>query len=157
MLCPTAILMAALTTGIILADMWYLYNDRMILHFILGSIVTALFYALCQRGYEIVNWVLLASVVVVTLSSLVTPTTSVERDNDDSLSVCNTCNIPAASCPCANDPPSVPKCNNKPLWNPPTTSQNPSKPSCPTSVGPRVNMEDPTPRTREWYRKLRNM
>ena len=47
---------AALTTALLLADLWYRRSDRMLAHFFLGGVITALFTGLCQYGYEMVNW-----------------------------------------------------------------------------------------------------
>jgi len=56
--------MAAFTTGLILSDILFLRSYRIIPHLFLGGITTALFFALCQNGYEIVNWIILAVIPV---------------------------------------------------------------------------------------------
>jgi len=59
-LCSSGLVMAAFTTGLILSDILYSRSYRVIPHLFLGGITTALFFALCQNGYEMVNWVILA-------------------------------------------------------------------------------------------------
>lgn len=56
--------MAAFTTGLILSDILFSRSYRVIPHLFLGGITTALFFALCQNGYEIVNWTILAVIPV---------------------------------------------------------------------------------------------
>ena len=56
MACLSGIIMASATAGLVLMDISYSHVDRVIVHLILGSIVTFLFFTLCSRGYEAVNW-----------------------------------------------------------------------------------------------------
>lgn len=56
--------MAAFTTGLILSDILFSRSYRVIPHLFLGGITTALFFALCQNGYEMVNWAILAVIPV---------------------------------------------------------------------------------------------
>jgi|UniRef100_A0A6C0DKS0 hypothetical protein len=61
-MCASGILMSALTLGLILAD---IYNDKtnyITEHAILGGIVSILFFTMCNYGYEIINWIILASI-----------------------------------------------------------------------------------------------
>ena len=50
--------------SLVMADVWFWRTRRVIPHIFLGGIVTVLFFTLCQRGYELVNWALLGLVVV---------------------------------------------------------------------------------------------
>jgi len=61
-ICKSSILMGAFTAAIMIADISHSRNDRLIKHFFLGSIVTVLFFTMCQYGYESINWILLLSV-----------------------------------------------------------------------------------------------
>lgn len=63
-LCSSGLLMAAFTTGLILSDILYSRSYRVIPHLFLGGITTALFFALCQNGYEAVNWIILAVIPI---------------------------------------------------------------------------------------------
>ena len=62
--------MAAFTTGLVIADVWFWRTGRIVPHIFLGGIVTALFFALCQRGYELVNWSLLGLLAITFLISI---------------------------------------------------------------------------------------
>jgi hypothetical protein len=55
--CITAVLMGALTVGFVTADVVLMRGDGLIHHLLLGSLATILFYALCVRGQEQINWV----------------------------------------------------------------------------------------------------
>jgi hypothetical protein len=55
-LCSSALLTAALTTALILTNIFYRRTDRIFAHLFFGGVITALFAALCQYGYEMVNW-----------------------------------------------------------------------------------------------------
>ena len=52
--------MGILTIGFVMADMTFMYGNGVINHTVLGSLVTILFYVLCVRGYEIINWIFIA-------------------------------------------------------------------------------------------------
>jgi hypothetical protein len=89
-LCSSAILMAALTTGVLLSDIAYMRQDRLITHLILGGIITTLFYALCQRGYEMVNWgILLVIPIYMLLSWISTLSRGYVSNEQDDYEVCN--------------------------------------------------------------------
>lgn len=51
--------MAAFTTGLVIADLWFWNTQRVVSHAILGSIVTLLFFTLCQYEHEYVSIALL--------------------------------------------------------------------------------------------------
>jgi hypothetical protein len=140
-LCPTSIIMAALTVGIIISDMWFLHGERVITHLFLGGITTGLFYVLCQHEYELINWIFLAIVPIYILISITTTTVksriheSDERDEDeDDYRPCGGCGEPRRSCSCEKPKP-VPRSCGGSVTN-----------AC---VGASVNMEDPTPMTKE--------
>jgi hypothetical protein len=64
MICISGILMAAFTVSLIILDMWFWRSGRIVTHVFLGGIITALFFALCQHGYELVNWSLLGLLII---------------------------------------------------------------------------------------------
>lgn len=99
--------MAAFTTGLVLSDLIYYRTDRVIPHLFLGGISTALFFVLCQRGFEIVNWVLL--LIVPAYMFLVFLTSSAksviqyeheEHEEHEQESNCETCHRARSSCGC---------------------------------------------------------
>ena len=159
-LCPTSIIMAALTVGIIISDMWFLHGERVITHLFLGGITTGLFYVLCQHEYELINWIFLAIVPIYILISITTTTVksrihgSYEVDEDDYDYVpCGGCGAPSKSCSCVKEPSPPP-----PPPPPPPQPRCAESPKCGEApIGARLNTEDPTPMTRDWYHDLRNI
>ena len=107
-LCASSVLMSALTVGLILSDISYSRDDRVIPHLFLGGIATLLFYSLCGRGYEIINWVLLSIVPVYIF--IVWAMQSVQRETPQQPPLCNRCMQPKRSCNC-NSPQQPPLCN----------------------------------------------
>jgi hypothetical protein len=57
--CPSALAMGAFTVALVITDLLVWRGNRVVKHGFLGGIVTLLFFTLCQRGYEMVNWSLL--------------------------------------------------------------------------------------------------
>lgn len=51
--------MWAFTLSLIIADLTFWHSKHMIKHALFGFIITILFFAMCQHGYEMVNWALL--------------------------------------------------------------------------------------------------
>ena len=152
-LCPTSMIMGALTVSIVMADLWFLHSDRIVTHTILGGIATALFYVLCDRGYEMINWVFLAIVPIYAIISL--STTRVNRSIHESSGEyiprggCKRCNLPASSCPCVKPPPK-PKCDTKP--------KEATGSSCGQApIQSNINTQDPTPATQAWYSRKTNL
>ena len=145
--------MGALTVSIVMADLWFLHSDRIVTHTILGGIATALFYVLCDRGYEMINWVFLAIVPIYAIISL--STTRVKRSIHESSGEyiprggCKRCNLPASSCPCVKPPPK-PKCDTKP--------KEATGSSCGQApIQSNINTQDPTPATQAWYSRKTNL
>lgn len=101
-LCSSGIIMAAFTSGLLLSDIMYSRGDRLIPHAFLGGIATALFFILCQNGYEMVNWGILLAVPVYIIASWIlhnfklTPKSSENNDTDD----CPVCKDPPRACGC---------------------------------------------------------
>lgn len=104
MLCLSGIIMAAFTTSLLIADLWVWRTGRIIPHIFLGGIVTALFVVLCQHGYELVNWTLLALVAITLLASLfknmvTEPTEPTEPDDSCSCMKKSLCSCQKPKCP----------------------------------------------------------
>lgn len=59
-MCPSAILMAALTLTFVLFDIYNNKRDYAIIHSVLGFLISFLFFVLCNYGFEIVNWIALS-------------------------------------------------------------------------------------------------
>jgi hypothetical protein len=100
-MCASGILMSALGLGLILAD---IYNDRINYiteHAILGGIVSILFFTMCSYGYEIINWILLASVVLLIFFKWLFSETRRATDDDD----CDMCKKPKKTCGCPDKEP----------------------------------------------------
>jgi len=75
--------MSALITSLVLADFWFWRTRRVIPHVFLGGIAIALFFTLCQRGYEYVNWFLLGLVGLSLLAPLFKDLFVWNDDSDD--------------------------------------------------------------------------
>jgi len=118
-LCASGILMGAVSSVIVLTDLLHRRTDRMVSHLFLGGIATLLFFVLCQQGYEIFNWILLASFPLYLILRWVF---SPRKKSDDytrgevevSYEVpCNSCNKPESDCGCSSEaappPPPPPK------------------------------------------------
>jgi len=102
-LCSSGIMMAAFTTGLLLADISYSRSDRLIPHLFLGGITTGLFFVLCQNGYEMINWAILLAIPIYMLLSWIlynvkyTPKVNSHSDDQDE---CDTCKQPRHRCGC---------------------------------------------------------
>jgi hypothetical protein len=70
-ICLSAVLMGALTGGLVVADIWFRHSDRAFTHAFFGSLATVMFYMLCVRGYEAVNWVLISLLPIYAIITLI--------------------------------------------------------------------------------------
>jgi hypothetical protein len=100
MACLSGIIMASATAALILMDISYSHVDRVIVHLILGGIVTFLFFTLCSRGYEAVNWgfLLISPIYIISYILFLTLTSiplSPSRDQE-----CDICKRPRHFCSC---------------------------------------------------------
>lgn len=105
-MCFSGILISAMTGALVLSDIIYSNTDRIPAHLILGGIVSLLFFALCQRGYEMINWGLLLLIpMYMIISSLLVyilniKFSSPQRESDDDYDNCNVCRKPRRKCGC---------------------------------------------------------
>jgi hypothetical protein len=102
--------MSALSLGLILAD---IYNDRINYvteHAILGGIVTMLFFTLCNYGYEVINWALLAIIPIFIFFKWLFSEKPKSDDEDDG---CGICEKPKKKCGCPK-PETKPEKYNEP-------------------------------------------
>jgi hypothetical protein len=107
--CPSGITMAALTTGLVLSDIWNLRSDRVLVHLFLGGIVTALFYAFCGKGYEMINWGVIALFLLVVVVIPIMNIASRGQPTSTASKGCNECgDVPSSSCSCVPPPPPPP-------------------------------------------------
>ena len=99
MACLSGVFMASFTAGLVIADVWFWRTGRIVPHIFLGGIVTALFFALCQRGYELVNWSLLGLLLVSILISIFRNVFSSDDTSDsDDKEECQPSRKPKAKC-----------------------------------------------------------
>ena len=70
-ICLSAVLMGAITGGLVVADIWFRHSDRAFTHAFFGSLATVMFYMLCVRGYEAVNWVLISLLPIYAIITLI--------------------------------------------------------------------------------------
>ena len=101
-LCASGILISALSLGLILADIYHDRINYITEHAILGGIVTILFFTLCNYGYEVINWALLAIVPIFIFFKWLFSSRKEATDEDDG---CNTCNKPKKTCGCQEPEP----------------------------------------------------
>jgi hypothetical protein len=105
-ICPTTLIAAALTVGLLITDFWHIRQDRMIAHLFLGGLMTLLFYGLCAYGYEALNWGFLAIfpavVILAYISTWFYGTSPVSMANciqrGPSIGGCSTCSQKRSSC-----------------------------------------------------------
>jgi hypothetical protein len=116
-ICLSAVLMGALTAGLVAADIWFRHSDRVLTHALYGSIATTIFYMLCVRGYESVNWVLLALLPVYIIFTLIfvffSGDNSYRRDREEQECEADTPPQPTRK-PCGCHVDTECKCNTKP-------------------------------------------
>jgi hypothetical protein len=68
-LCHSALLSFAFTITLTLFELAYKQYTASLVHFILGSIISFFFFALCHMGKEVVNWVFITIFIIISLSS----------------------------------------------------------------------------------------
>ena len=85
--------MGAFTVALVLTDMWVWRSNRVVKHAFLGGIVTLLFFTLCQRGYEMVNWSLLGLFVLFLVAPIFFSSGGhhYRRDFSEKYDLCDTC------------------------------------------------------------------
>jgi hypothetical protein len=92
----TAIISIALTSALLLTELFSYSANHMVEHAILGSIISALFLLFCNYGLEMINWVVLACLpVMIFIGWMLTPSEQKEPDNEY-----DTCDKPDNSCDC---------------------------------------------------------
>lgn len=110
-LCASGLLITALSLALILAD---IYNDRINYiteHAILGGIISVLFFIMCNYGYEIINWVLLAIIPIYIFLKWIFSNPVSDDDND-----CDMCNKPKKKCGCSDEEPKRKKEETSKQW-----------------------------------------
>jgi hypothetical protein len=113
-LCKSGLLVGALSVGLAITDMYHGRMNYAGEHFVLGGIVTVLFFALCHYGYEMVNWGLLLVVpiyIVLRLVSSLFKEKRVENKETNEDDECDRCQKPKKSCGCPFNENQGPKIN----------------------------------------------
>jgi hypothetical protein len=93
-LCPSGILMSALSLALILADIYHDRINYIAEHAILGGILSILFFTMCSYGYEIINWVFLALIPIFIFFKWIFSKSEIEEEE------CDECKAPKKSCDC---------------------------------------------------------
>jgi hypothetical protein len=96
-LCPSGLLMSALSLSIVLADLYHGRINYIAEHAILGGIVSILFFTMCNYGYEIINWVLLSIVPIYILLKWIFSRNSKNEEDDE----CEECTNVKKTCGCS--------------------------------------------------------
>ena len=99
-LCPSGLLMSALTLTIILFDLYNLQMNYVFIHSILGFIICILFFTMCNYGLEMVNWILLGFIPGYILLNWIF---SKKEEHTFESSCEDSCNIPMDSCKIPRD------------------------------------------------------
>jgi len=104
-LCPSGLLMSALSLTIVLFDLYHHRMDYVFIHSILGLIICILFFTMCNYGLEMVNWILLGFIPgYILLSWLFSKRDSYEEDQCDSCKApLDSCKAPLDSCKAPSD------------------------------------------------------
>ena len=110
--CASGLLMAALTLGLVLVDFYNLRIGYAGQHALLGGIISILFFAMCNYGLEMINWIVILVIPVYVLLRLMFASKesedSQEHQEDEE---CNECQSPKKACGCSE------KQNEKPRIN----------------------------------------
>jgi len=90
-MCASGLLLSALILIIILHDIFSFKIIHMIQHSILGAIACALFFTLCNYGFEPINWVLLALIpIIIFIQWIYTAEPENKKCNNDEYLSCDT-------------------------------------------------------------------
>ena len=121
-LCHTALLSFAFTIVLSGFELAYQSYTASLVHFILGSIISVFFFALCHMGKEVVNWFFITIFIIISLSSWLIYTG--QRIQNDQIAIYNRsqCNTLVTIPPPSTPPPSTPP--------PSTPPPPPNSPSC---------------------------
>jgi hypothetical protein len=108
----TAIISIALTSALLLFELFTNNTYYIIQHAIQGCLITTLFLLFCNYGLEIINWIVLGAIpIFLFLGWIITPPPNYDHGDDE----CDVCCSPLKSCGCPIDTPSKPKNPVKPI------------------------------------------
>ena len=97
--------MTALSLGLVLADLYHGRINYITEHIIPGGIVSILFFTMCNYGFEIFNWILLASVpLYIFMRWLFSKPEKPQYDEDNE---CDMCKKPKKTCGCQDELPKI--------------------------------------------------
>ena len=118
--CASGLLMAALTLGLVLVDFYNLRIGYAGQHALLGGIISILFFAMCNYGLEMINWIVILVIPVYVLFRLMlAPKQSQDSQEYQEDDECNECQSPRKACGCSgssrNEEKPVINCPARPL------------------------------------------
>ena len=103
--CASGLLMAALTLGLVLVDFYNLRIGYAGQHALLGGIISILFFAMCNYGLEMINWIVILVIPVYVLFRLMlAPKQSQDSQEYQEDDECNECQSPRKACGCFEKP-----------------------------------------------------
>ena len=108
-LCPSGLLMSALTLTIILFDLYNLQMDYVFTHSILGFIICILFFTMCNYGLEMVNWILLGFIPGYILLNWIFSKKEDNHQHTYESSCEDSCKIPRDTCKIPRDTCKIPR------------------------------------------------
>jgi len=111
-LCPSGILVSALALSLILADIYHSRINYIAEHTILGGAMCILFFTMCNYGYEMINWFVLAVIPIYIFLRWFFSEPSSENENENE--ECDMCRKPKKTCGCPErEPKKEPSCKPK--------------------------------------------
>ena len=110
--CASGLLMVALTLGLVLVDFYNLRIGYAGQHALLGGIISILFFAMCNYGLEMINWIVILVIpVYVLFRIMLAPKQSEDSQESQEDEECNECQSPKKACGCSENPKEKPRIN----------------------------------------------
>lgn len=108
----TAIISIALTSALLLFELFTNNTYYIIQHAIQGCLISILFLLFCNYGLEIINWIVLGAIpIFLFLGWIITPPPNYYHGDDE----CDICESPVKTCGCPIETPTKPKKPVKPI------------------------------------------
>lgn len=93
-LCPSGLLMSALSLTIIIFDIYNKQYNYIFIHSILGCIISILFFTMCNYGLEMINWIILGVIPVYILFTWIFKKQKYIQDDFSERDSCEACKEP---------------------------------------------------------------
>jgi len=108
----TAIISIALTSALLLFELFTNNTYYIIQHAIQGCLITTLFLLFCNYGLETINWIVLGAIpIFLFIGWIITPPPNYDEGDDE----CDVCQAPIKTCGCPSKPRKKPSMPQKPV------------------------------------------